>query len=192
MQFMSDVSVVCSACGGQRFKPDILQVRFEGKNINDILNLTIDEAIAFFGASKDSTARKIAVKLQPLVDVGLGYIRLGQSNATLSGGECQRVKLAYFLSSASDVTREKVLFIFDEPTTGLHFWDIEKLLKAFDALLERGHSLLVVEHNTDVIRSSDYIIDLGPDAGDRGGEVIYSGPAEGIHESELSVTKNYV
>lgn len=193
MQFMSDVTVVCTSCGGKRFKPDILQVKFQGKNINDILDLTCDEAIKFFGESSDNYAKRIATKLQPLVDVGLGYVRLGQSNSTLSGGESQRVKLAYFLSSAcTEAEREKILFIFDEPTTGLHFYDIEKLLKAFDALLAKGHSLLVVEHNTDVIRSADYIIDLGPDAGDRGGEIVYEGPLDGIYTAERSITRKFI
>ncbi|MBQ5410986.1 MAG: excinuclease ABC subunit UvrA, partial [Bacteroidales bacterium] len=150
MQFMADVTMVCEACGGKRFKPDILEVRYKGKNIDDILNMSVEEAIAFFGAQEDNLARQVAHRLQPLVDVGLSYIKLGQSSSTLSGGESQRIKLAYFLalSEESDsVRRERILFLFDEPTTGLHFYDVEKLLKAFDVLLSKGHTVIVVEHN---------------------------------------------
>ena len=185
MQFMSDVTMVCEECGGKRFKQDILEVRYREKNIDDILNLSIDDAIAFFAEGKEEAAQNIARKLQPLVDVGLGYLKLGQSSSTLSGGESQRIKLAYFLSlSAENRKREKIMFIFDEPTTGLHFYDVEKLLKAFDALLDAGHSLVVVEHNPDVIRSADWIIDLGPDAGDRGGEVVFAGTPEDLLKTD--------
>ena len=145
--------------------------------------MSVDEAIAFFSAGKESTAQAIARKLQPLVDVGLGYIKLGQSSSTFSGGESQRIKLAYFLSIGNTKSRkasERIMFIFDEPTTGLHFYDVEKLLKAFDVLLSRGHSLVVVEHNPDVIRSADWIIDLGPDAGDAGGEIVFAGTPEDL------------
>ena len=181
MQFMSDVTMVCEECGGKRFKQDILEVRYREKNIDDILNMSIEDAIDFFGEGKEDAARSIAAKLQPLVDVGLGYLKLGQSSSTLSGGESQRIKLAYFLSiSGENRKKEKIMFIFDEPTTGLHFFDVEKLLKAFDALLDAGHSLVVVEHNPDVIRSADWIIDLGPDAGDRGGEVVFAGTPEDL------------
>ncbi len=180
MQFMADVSMVCEECGGKRFKPDILEVRYRGKNIDDILNLSVDEAVAFFGEGKEPAAKEIAEKLQPLLDVGLGYIKLGQSSATLSGGESQRIKLAYFLSQSSQNRKgDRILFIFDEPTTGLHFHDVSKLLGAFDMLLDAGHSIVVVEHNTDVIRCADWVIDLGPDAGERGGQVVFEGtPAE--------------
>ena len=183
MQFMADVTMVCESCGGKRFKPDVLEVRYNGKNIDDILNLSVDEAIEFFSAGKEPLAQGIARKLKPLVDVGLGYIKLGQSSSTLSGGESQRIKLAYFLSMSennSSMASKKILFIFDEPTTGLHFYDVEKLLKAFDVLLSKGHSLVVVEHNLDVIRSADWVIDLGPDAGDRGGEVVFEGTPEDL------------
>ena len=183
MQFMADVTMVCESCGGKRFKPDVLEVRYNGKNIDDILNLSVDEAIEFFSAGKEPLAQGIARKLKPLVDVGLGYIKLGQSSSTLSGGESQRIKLAYFLSmseNSSSMASKKILFIFDEPTTGLHFYDVEKLLKAFDVLLSKGHSLVVVEHNLDVIRSADWVIDLGPDAGDRGGEVVFEGTPEDL------------
>ena len=191
MQFMADVTMVCESCGGKRFKPDILEVRYQGLNVDDILNLSVDEAIAFFGAQKDETARSIAAKLQPLVDVGLGYIKLGQPSSTLSGGESQRIKLAYFLSLAEG-GREKILFIFDEPTTGLHFFDVEKLLRAFDVLIEKGHTVIVVEHNLDVIRSADWVIDLGPDAGDRGGEVVFAGTPEELMEKGDTFTARYL
>ena len=193
MQFMSDVTMVCEQCGGKRFKQDILEVRYREKNIDDILNLSIDDAIAFFREGKEDAAQSIARKLQPLVDVGLGYLKLGQSSSTLSGGESQRIKLAYFLSiSNENRKKEKIMFIFDEPTTGLHFYDVEKLLKAFDALLDAGHSLVVVEHNPDVIRSADWLIDLGPDAGDRGGEVVFAGTPEQMIASGDSFTAQYL
>ncbi|MBP5566884.1 MAG: excinuclease ABC subunit A [Bacteroidales bacterium] len=193
MQFMSDVTMVCEQCGGKRFKQDILEVRYREKNIDDILNMSIDDAIAFFAEGKEEAAQNIARKLQPLVDVGLGYLKLGQSSSTLSGGESQRIKLAYFLSlSAENRKREKIMFIFDEPTTGLHFFDVEKLLKAFDALLDAGHSLVVVEHNPDVIRSADWLIDLGPDAGDRGGEVVFAGTPEQMISSAQTFTAQYL
>ncbi|MFA6894548.1 MAG: excinuclease ABC subunit UvrA [Bacteroidales bacterium] len=180
MQFMADVSMVCESCGGKRFKPDILEVRYQGKNVNDVLNMSVDEAIGFFSAQTDSTAKKIAEKLQPLQDVGLSYIQLGQSSSSLSGGESQRIKLASFLSKNATKENGSILFIFDEPTTGLHFYDIEKLLKAFNALIDKGHSIIVVEHNLDIIRASDWVIELGPDAGDKGGEIIFEGTPENL------------
>ena len=193
MQFMADVTMVCEACDGKRFKPDILEVRYKGKNIDDILNMSVEEAIAFFSAQSEDQARNIAMKLQPLVDVGLAYVKLGQSSSTLSGGESQRIKLAYFLSMNRAVKKnkeEKIMFIFDEPTTGLHFFDVEKLLKAFDVLLEHGHSVVVVEHNPDVIRSADHVIDLGPDAGDNGGRIVFQGtPEEMIAEGKTFTAK---
>ena len=188
MQFMADVTMVCESCGGKRFKPDILEVRYQGLNVDDILNMSVEQAIAFFGAQKDEAARTIAVKLQPLVDVGLGYIKLGQPSSSLSGGESQRIKLAYFLSLASG-GREKILFIFDEPTTGLHFFDVEKLLQSFDAQLAAGHSLVVVEHNLDVIRAADWVIDLGPDAGERGGRVVFAGTPEDLKHADTFTAK---
>ena len=195
MQFMADVSMVCEACGGKRFKPDILEVRFKGVNIDDILNMSVEEAIVFFGSQDDPTAKRIAERLQPLVDVGLSYIKLGQSSSTLSGGESQRIKLAYFLSmndTGSKVKNQKILFIFDEPTTGLHFYDVEKLLKSFDALLAKGHSIVVVEHNLDVIRAADWVIDLGPEAGDAGGNLVFAGTPEQLLECEGSYTARYL
>ncbi|MBP5397809.1 MAG: excinuclease ABC subunit UvrA [Bacteroidales bacterium] len=193
MQFMSDVTMVCESCGGKRFKPDILEVRYRGKNVDDILNMSVSEAIAFFGEdSKDETARRIARRLQPLVDVGLSYIKLGQQSNSFSGGESQRLKLAYFLSMTEDSRRERILFIFDEPTTGLHFYDIDKLLMSFDRLLEKGHSILVVEHNPIVLKSADWIIDLGPDAGDKGGQLVYAGTVEDMLRKGKGVTAEYL
>lgn len=196
MQFMADVSMVCESCGGRRFKPDILEVRYKEKNIDDILNMSVDDAIRFFGSQTDPVAKRIAERLQPLVDVGLSYIKLGQSSSTLSGGESQRVKLAYFLSmSGESGTRSKpqrILFIFDEPTTGLHFYDVEKLLKSFDALLAKGHTIVVVEHNPDVIRAADWVIDLGPEAGDGGGGLVFAGTPEDLGKCESSHTAKYI
>lgn len=185
MQFMADVEMVCESCGGRRFKPEVLEVRYRGKNVDDILNMSVDEAVEFFSAGTEDSAKAAAAKLKPLQDVGLGYIKLGQSSSTLSGGESQRIKLAYFLSIGKAGTRkDKIMFLFDEPTTGLHFYDVEKLLRAFDALLGAGHSLVVVEHNPDVIRSADWVIDLGPDAGDRGGEVVFEGTPEDLKKTD--------
>ena len=196
MQFMADVSMVCESCGGKRFKPDILEVRYKGRNVDDILDMSVDEAIAFFGAQDDPLARRIAERLQPLIDVGLSYIKLGQSSSTLSGGESQRVKLAYFLSMSNEIVskskQQKILFIFDEPTTGLHFYDVEKLLKSFDALLAKGHTIVVVEHNLDVIRAADWVIDLGPEAGDEGGHLVYAGTPEDMAGCKGSYTAGYL
>lgn len=195
MQFMADVTMVCEACGGKRFKPDILEVRYKGKNIDDILNMSVGQAVEFFSSQPEPSVKKIAERLQPLMDVGLSYIKLGQSSSTLSGGESQRIKLAYFLSmndSQSKSREQHILFIFDEPTTGLHFYDVEKLLKSFDALIARGHSIVVVEHNPDVIRAADWIIDLGPDAGDRGGEVVFEGTPEELIKDCKTFTAQYL
>lgn len=192
MQFMADVEMVCEECGGKRFKPEVLEVRYRGSNIDDILNMSVDEAIRFFGEGPEPEAKAIASKLQPLQDVGLGYIKLGQSSSTLSGGESQRIKLAYFLSmSCQNKKKDKILFMFDEPTTGLHFYDVEKLLKAFDVLLAAGHSLVVVEHNPDVIRNADWIIDLGPDAGENGGRVVFAGTPEELKDAD-TFTARYI
>ena len=195
MQFMADVSMVCESCGGKRFKPEILEVRYKGLNIDDILNMSVEEAISFFGSQDDPTAGRIAERLQPLVDVGLSYIKLGQSSSTLSGGESQRIKLAYFLS-LNDVgpksKQQKILFIFDEPTTGLHFYDVEKLLKSFDALLAKGHTIVVVEHNLDVIRAADWVIDLGPEAGDAGGNLVFAGTPDQLRDCRESHTAGYL
>lgn len=196
MQFMADVTMVCEACGGKRFKPDILEVRYQGKNIDDILSMSVEEAIEFFGTQSDPTAQRIAARLQVLVDVGLGYITLGQSSSTLSGGESQRIKLAYFMlmnaEQSGKAKEQKILFIFDEPTTGLHFYDVEKLLKSFDALLAKGHSIVVVEHNAYVIRAADWVIDLGPEAGDGGGHIVFAGTPEDLRSCKESYTAKYI
>ena len=195
MQFMADVTMVCESCGGKRFKNDVLEVRYRDKNVDDILNMSVDEAISFFSEGKEDLARSIVRKLRPLSEVGLGYIKLGQSSSTLSGGESQRIKLAYFLSMSEEGAvraNEKIMFIFDEPTTGLHFYDVEKLLKAFDALLAKGHSLVVVEHNLDVVRNADWIIDLGPDAGDAGGEIVFAGTPEDLVTEGKTFTSKYL
>lgn len=187
MQFMADVHLECEACHGKRFKKEVLEVNFEGKNIDDILSMTIDEALAFFTLHNQT---KIATRLQPLQDVGLGYVQLGQSSSTLSGGEAQRIKLASFLLAGS--TREKVLFVFDEPTTGLHFHDIKKLLTAFNALIDKGHSILVIEHNLDLIKCADYIVDIGPEGGENGGQLIAFGTPEEIVKIKASSTGQYL
>ena len=183
MQFMADVHLTCEACGGRRFKKEVLEITYEGKNIDDLLNTTIDDAVAFFAAHKQT---KIAEKLKPLQDVGLGYVTLGQSSSTLSGGEAQRIKLASFLSKSE--SKEKVLFIFDEPTTGLHFHDIRKLLDSLQALIEKGHSVIVIEHNLEMIKCADYIIDLGLEGGEKGGSIIAKGTPEEIAKCKESYT----
>ena len=174
MQFMADITMTCESCGGKRFKPEVLQVRYRDKSISDVLDMSVDQAIEFFSSQGDPAALRIASKLKPLHDVGLGYVALGQNSSTLSGGESQRVKLAYFLGKESDCRRTSspVLFIFDEPTTGLHFEDISKLLQSFDSLIAKGHSIIVVEHNRYVIRAADHIIELGPEGGDEGGYLL--------------------
>ena len=186
MQFMADLVLECETCHGQRFKQDVLDVRYEGKNINDILDMTVSEAIDFFKTHKQTV---IVNRLQPLEDVGLGYIKLGQNSSTLSGGENQRVKLAYFIGQEK---AEPTLFIFDEPTTGLHFHDIKRLLKAMAALIERGHSIIVIEHNMDVIKCADHVIDLGPDGGDRGGKLVFAGTPEELAKCSESITGEYL
>ncbi|MCB9056248.1 MAG: excinuclease ABC subunit UvrA [Chitinophagales bacterium] len=185
MQFLADVHLVCESCGGKRFKEEVLEVKYQDKNIFDVLEMSVDEAIHFFVDEKN-----LAKALQPLSDVGLGYIKLGQSSDTLSGGEAQRVKLASFLGKGR--SNNKILFIFDEPTTGLHFHDISKLLTSFNALIEQGHSIIVIEHNMDVIRSADWIIDLGPEAGDEGGELVYAGKPVELKKNKQSYTAKYL
>ena len=186
MQFMADLVLECEACHGHRFKHDILDVKFEGKNIDDVLNMTISEALEFFREHKQDT---IVKRLKSLEDVGLGYIKLGQSSSTLSGGENQRVKLAYFIGQEK---QEPTLFIFDEPTTGLHFHDIHKLLDAFNALIARGHTTLIIEHNMEIIKCADYVIDLGPDGGDKGGALVAKGTPEEIARNPESLTGQYL
>ena len=187
MQFMADVHLECEHCKGKRFKKEVLEVLFFDQSIDDILNMTIDDAISFFDKHKQT---KIVNKLQPLKDVGLGYVTLGQSSSTLSGGEAQRIKLATFLGKGT--SRQSALFIFDEPTTGLHFHDIKKLLKSFNALINNGHSVIVVEHNLELIKCADHIIDLGPEGGENGGTVVVSGTPENIVTSKLSHTARYL
>ncbi len=186
MQFMADLVLECEECHGQRFKREILDVQFQGKNINDVLNMTVSEAIQFFSEHK---RKAIVNKLKPLEDVGLGYIKLGQSSSTLSGGENQRVKLAYFIGQEQ---QDPTLFIFDEPTTGLHFHDIDRLLHAFNALIERGHTILVIEHNLDVIKCADHVIDLGPDGGDKGGNLVIAATPEEVARCKESLTGKYL
>ncbi len=192
MQFMADVRLICDSCHGKRFKDEILHVTYRDKSIFDVLEMTINEATEFFGEIQSTTEKKIVRKLSPLQQVGLGYVKLGQSSSTLSGGESQRVKLAYFLSKESD--EGKVLFIFDEPTTGLHMHDISLLLSSFESLLEKGHSVLVIEHNLEVIKYADWIIDLGPEGGDQGGRIVFEGvpedlPATGSHTGHYLQSK---
>ena len=192
MQFMADLVLECEACHGHRFKQDILDVRYKGKNIDDILNMSVAEAIEFFDGNDDkdkSLTKQIVDRLKPLADVGLGYIKLGQSSSTLSGGENQRVKLAYFIGQER---QDPTLFIFDEPTTGLHFHDIKRLLAAFDALIERGHSIIVIEHNMEVIKCADHIIDLGPDGGNKGGSIVCAGTPEEVAKCKDSLTGKYL
>lgn len=184
MQFLADVHLTCESCGGKRFKEEVLDVKLNDKNIYDVLEMSVDEAITFFSGEKN-----LSGAIQPLSDVGLGYIKLGQSSDTLSGGEAQRVKLASFLGKSR--ANGKILFIFDEPTTGLHFHDIKKLLASFNALIEQGHSIIVIEHNMDVIKSADWIIDLGPEAGDAGGHIVFAGKPEGLKKNKESYTAKY-
>jgi excinuclease ABC subunit A len=196
MQFLADVHLICDVCGGKRFKQEVLEVKYNDKNIFEVLEMSVDEAIQFFAKEKSSAKKNevygeiISKKIQPLSDVGLGYIKLGQSSDTLSGGEAQRVKLASFLGKGKG--QGNLLFIFDEPTTGLHFHDIKKLLKSFNALIEQGHSIIVIEHNTDVIKSADWVIDLGPEAGDEGGKLVYAGIPEGLKKVKESYTGRYI
>ncbi|MGB4843467.1 MAG: excinuclease ABC subunit UvrA [Ferruginibacter sp.] len=192
MQFLADVHLTCDVCGGKRFKEEVLEVKYKDKSIYDVLEMSVDEAIEFFAASygADKNAADVAKKIQPLSDVGLGYVKLGQSSDTLSGGEAQRVKLASFLGKGR--TNGSILFIFDEPTTGLHFHDIKKLLASFNALIEQGHSILVIEHNTDVIKSADWVIDLGPEAGDAGGNLVFAGKPDDLSKTKESFTGKFL
>jgi excinuclease ABC subunit A len=187
MQFMADVHLECDQCNGKRFQKAVLEVKFGGVSISEVLDMTIDSAISFFN---DHNQKKIADKLKPLQDVGLGYVTLGQPSSTLSGGEAQRIKLASFLGKGNN--RDKGIFIFDEPTTGLHFHDIHKLIASFNALLDKGHSIVVIEHNLDLIKCADYLIDLGPDGGALGGQILASGTPEEVILNPNSVTGKYL
>ena len=186
MQFMADLVLECESCHGKRFKNDTLEVKYEEKNIFDILEMTVNQAIEFF---TEHNQKKIVKKLLPLQSVGLGYLKLGQSSSTLSGGESQRVKLAYFLSLEKI---QPTIFVFDEPTTGLHFHDIKKLLTVFNSLIERGHTLIIIEHNMDVIKCADYIIDLGPEGGEMGGNLVIAGTPEEVAQCAASYTGQFL
>jgi excinuclease ABC subunit A len=192
MQFMADIHLLCEACGGKRFKEEILEITYRDKNVSDILNLTVEEALTFFNAEGKSAGieKRIAARIKPLSDVGLGYIGLGQSSNTLSGGEAQRIKLASFLGKGEST--EKTMFIFDEPTTGLHFHDIKKLLYAFEALVKQGHTVLIIEHNPEIIKCADWIIDLGPEGGDGGGNIVFEGLPEDLAKCKESHTGRYL
>ena len=200
MQFMADVVLDCDVCKGKRFKEEVLEVKYQGKSITDILETTIDEVIDFFGTALEKEAeaplkkqlQKIIEKLLPLQKVGLGYVALGQSSSTLSGGEAQRIKLASFLSKSATKANKKLLFIFDEPTTGLHFYDIGKLLIAFEELIKQGHSILLIEHHLDVVKCADYVIDLGPEGGAEGGHLLFEGTPEDLVKCKESYTGRYL
>lgn len=189
MQFMADLVLQCEHCEGKRFKQDVLEVNYRGKNIFDVLEMTVNQAVEFFSETKGNTEKRIVKRLKPLQDVGIGYVRLGQSSSTLSGGESQRVKLASFLAKERS---EPTIFVFDEPTTGLHFHDIKTLLKAFDALLARGHTIIIIEHNMEVIKCADYIIDIGPEGGEEGGDIVFEGTPEGLVDCECSYTGKFL
>lgn len=189
MQFMADINLECDSCHGRRFRSDILEVQYKGKSIHDVLEMTIDEAIEFFGSQKGKTEQRIAKRMQPLQDVGLGYIKLGQSSSTLSGGENQRVKLAFYLGEEK---AEPTIFIFDEPTTGLHFHDIKTLMSALNALIDRGHTVIIIEHNIDVIKCADYVIDLGPEGGNKGGNIVATGTPEEVANNKDSYTGHFL
>ncbi|MCL4140264.1 UNVERIFIED_CONTAM: hypothetical protein GTU68_026862 [Idotea baltica] len=186
MQFMADISLTCEACKGKRFKAEILEVRYKDKSISDVLEMTVDDAVEFFDAPKGAGA-KICDKIRPLQEVGLGYVKLGQPSSTLSGGEAQRIKLAFFLGKKDK--QEKTLFIFDEPTTGLHFHDVSKLLDALNALVDLGHSVIVIEHNLDMVKSADWVIDLGPGGGEHGGVVVFEGTPEQMVKADTLTAK---
>jgi len=190
MQFMADVELTCQSCGGHRFKDEVLEVKYRDKSISDVLDMSVNEAVAFFGEDQNATAKRIVDRLKALQAVGLGYVKLGQSSSTLSGGESQRVKLASFLLKEN--SSEHIMFIFDEPTTGLHFYDIDKLLEAFSALIRKGHTVVVVEHNMDVVKCADWVIDLGPEGGEKGGNLLFAGTPAELAECDESYTARYL
>jgi excinuclease ABC subunit A len=189
MQFMADITIPCEECHGQRFKRDVLDITYRGRNINDVLNMTVDDAIAFFSESSGATEKKIVRRLLPLQQVGLGYITLGQSSSTLSGGENQRVKLAYYLSMEKP---QPTMFIFDEPTTGLHFHDIHTLMDSFNRLIALGHTVVIIEHNLDVVKCADHVIDIGPEGGDAGGSLVAAGTPEQVADCNESYTGRFL
>ena len=191
MQFMADISLPCEACNSKRFKAETLEILYKGKSISDVLEMTIDDAVIYFSQDEsDRICKRIIERLKPLQEVGLGYVQLGQSSSTLSGGEAQRIKLATFLIGGSSTTQ--TLFIFDEPTTGLHFHDVAKLLKSFNALIDRGHSIIVIEHNLDVVKCADWVIDIGPEGGEEGGTIVAQGTPEEVSKSKISYTAKYL
>ncbi|MFM7681455.1 MAG: excinuclease ABC subunit A, partial [Bacteroidota bacterium] len=190
MQFMADVNLICETCNGKRYKSETLEIDYRGKTIYDLLETNLDEALEFFKAGTDRLEQKIVEKIQPLVDVGLGYLKVGQSSSTMSGGEAQRIKLASFLSKG--INAPPTLFIFDEPTTGLHFYDIDKLVIAFNALINRGHSVIVIEHNMEVIKCADWIIDLGPVGGENGGNILFEGTPENLAKEKDNSTGRFL
>jgi excinuclease ABC subunit A len=191
MQFMADIKLVCESCKGKRFKEEVLEVQYKEKSVSDVLDMTVDDAILLFEEEKDKTINKnLLSKLYPLQRVGLGYIGLGQSSSSLSGGEAQRIKLATFLTLGA--SQNHTLFIFDEPTTGLHFHDVQKLMESFCALLDNGHSIIAVEHNPDVMKSADWLIDLGPEGGEKGGNLVYAGEPLGIKKVKSSHTAKFI
>jgi excinuclease ABC subunit A len=189
MQFMADIKLECESCHGKRFSPEVMEIEYKGQTIYDVLEMTVNQAIAFFGDQKGTTEKKITKKMQPLQDVGLGYLKLGQSSSTLSGGENQRVKLAFYLGEEKS---QPTIFIFDEPTTGLHFHDIKTLLKAFNALIGRGHTVIIIEHNMEVIKCADHIIDIGPEGGKEGGYVVCTGTPEQVAACSESYTGRFL
>jgi len=189
MQFMADLTLECESCKGKRFKPEILEVQYKGANIYDILEMTVNQAIEFFSKSNGTVEKRIVKRLKPLQDVGVGYLKLGQSSSTLSGGESQRVKLASFLANEKP---EPTIFVFDEPTTGLHFHDIKTLLAALNALISKGHTVIIIEHNPEIIKCADHIIDLGPEGGDEGGEIVFEGTPEKLIECKKSYTGKFL
>jgi len=184
MQFLSDVVLTCETCGGKRYKPEILEIKYRGKNIHEVLQMSISEALEFFSDHQD-----IGRRLKPLAEVGLGYLKLGQPTTTLSGGELQRIKLGYYLSHEKS---RRILYLFDEPTVGLHLDDVRMLLNCFHNLVEKGHSLIVIEHNLEVIKNADYVIDLGPEGGEKGGYVVAQGIPEEVASSPVSITGQYL
>jgi excinuclease ABC subunit A len=190
MQFMADIHLPCEVCEGKRYKQETLDITYRDLSIYDLLEMDIETALKFFESGTDKLELKIAEKIKPLVEVGLGYLKVGQASSTLSGGEAQRIKLASFLSKGINAT--PTLFIFDEPTTGLHFFDIEKLLKALNALIDAGHSVIVIEHNTDIMKSADWIIDLGPEGGEKGGNILFSGAPEDLVKMKNNKTAQYL
>jgi excinuclease ABC subunit A len=190
MQFMADVHLTCEACNGKRYKSETLEIEYHGLNIADLLEMDIQAAYDFFTLHKDKLEEKIAEKIKPLIDVGLGYLKVGQSSSTLSGGEAQRIKLASFLAKGN--SSNSTLFIFDEPTTGLHFHDIDKLIIAFNSLIDSGHSIIVIEHNTEVIKCADWIIDLGPEGGKNGGNILFTGTPEDLVKEKNNATGQFL